>query len=196
MNAVASTASAWFLQRLFRDDARQVMAVLDAAAIPRLLPALAQAATEMPSLYLWPGDPAAELAPVAPWLVKLPGDTPLVRWIADLRGGSPGVFLRVDAGLTLRQVRAALSRFNIVPGPDGLPHYQRWYDPRVLPGLLARAEPADLDAWFAVVDEYLAETTQGAGLQSLRRGRNGLETASHAAPSAKADDPRGATGVQ
>ena len=120
------------LQRLLvllRHEYQPLYAILDAARDIKILALLMQAKEEYQSLY--EGVEGAKLAQVAPYLVKLGKDSPLLgSLLLEGWGNSWGVYLTC-AG-EFQEVRRHLRHFLEVQLPDGKQVYFRFYDPRVL----------------------------------------------------------------
>lgn len=143
-----------------------LFAVLDAAREPRV-PALLAASGE-PHQSLYEGAKGDELADVAPYLVQLSKESPLLETLArDGWGRSWGVFIESDQ--PFKEVRRQLRRFLMVESEDGRELYFRFYDPRVLRVFLDACSPREAVEFLGPVGAYLVESEDGASL--LRYGK-------------------------
>lgn len=138
-------------------------AILDGGAVdatdhlPTRLAALAPGA----HACLYAGALAPDLAAVAPYLVALPPDDAVTRWVLDAGWGRPwGVFVRTLAPFDV--LRRHLRRFLVVhdePPPGGVPRRLlfRYYDPRVLVPYVESCTVAERRAFFGPVLEFAAQ---------------------------------------
>ena len=107
----------------------------------------------------------------APYLVPVEHAERLVEaWRKVGRGESWGLFLRSSEQQA--RLRQRLRTFNQAKLPDGRVVLFRWWDPRVFRVYLPTCDAADLNQWFASVEEYVCETEDGAGFM-LYRHRDG-----------------------
>jgi hypothetical protein len=143
------------LLALFRNDFQPLFAILDAARDVRILALLlTHRQEEYQSLY--EGQQGAELAQVAPYLVRLGKESPLLEaLVKEGWGKSWGVYLTSTA--EFNQVRHHLRRFLQVRLPSGEQVYFRFYDPRVMRVFLPTCTPEDTVQFFGPIENYLVE---------------------------------------
>jgi hypothetical protein len=157
----------WFLRELTGPDER-LFAVLDAAREPRIPANLKAFGVEFVSLYR--GEPEEALAEVAPYLVKVDGNTHLMEWLLSGWGQSWGIFANSSA--EIEDVRRHLRRFLIVQDPNGKDLYFRFYDPRVLRVYLPTCTVFETKQFLGPINAYLMESETGKSV--LRYSRDGL----------------------
>lgn len=139
--------------QLFGHTDRDTYAILDGASNPELLKMLWQ--HEPQHLCLYRGELDAEMAQVAPYLVRLLPDSPFTDEVLKGWGRHWGIFLFTRADL--RALRKHFRTFLIVHGPDGQPLYFRYYDPRVLRVFLPTCNAQEAATLFGPVTRYLME---------------------------------------
>src|SRR5260370_26273422 len=100
-------------EKLYREEGGSIFAVLDGASVPGLLQKLADQEPEHVCLYR--GDLEPDMAEVAPYLVKLDGESPFTDWVLDKGWGNHwGVFAEIsgaEAGADLKSLRQHLRTF-------------------------------------------------------------------------------------
>jgi hypothetical protein len=135
-----------------------LFAVLDAARNEEVLPTLRREARTYRSLYEgWQGDGLAE---VAPYLVELAPDVPLLETLTETAwGDSWGVYLFSDASFA--DLRRHLRRSLKVRTEDGRSLLFRWYDPRVLRAYLPTCDADEARAFFGPVAWAACEGRDG-----------------------------------
>lgn len=139
---------------LLRRDAQPLFAILDAARDIRVLALLLHHKAECQSLY--EGVEGAELAAVAPYLVRLPPDSSLLEpLVKEGWGNSWGVYLTCASDF--HEVRRHLRHFLQVKLPDGEQVYFRFYDPRVMRVFLPTCVAAEADQFFGPIKRYVME---------------------------------------
>lgn len=107
---------------------------------------------------LFHGAKAAELAPVAPYLVHLKQNDLFTEWLLTQGwGNSWGVFLQAPETLKLNELQRHFRKFLMVYNEDGKPLYFRFYDPRVLRVYLPTCNAKDLEIIFGPVKRFYAE---------------------------------------
>jgi hypothetical protein len=143
------------LLALLRNEFQPLYAILDAARDIRVLALLLHHKQEqIQSLY--EGEQGATLAQVAPYLVRLPKESPLLEtMVTEGWGKSWGVYLTSAA--PFEQVRHHLRHFLQVKLPDGEQVYFRFYDPRVMRMFLPTCTPEDTTQFFGPILNYLVE---------------------------------------
>lgn len=132
--------------------------ILDAAGLER---GRAQISREVfPELEcLFSGDLALELADVAPYLGRMASFDDTVEAALDELLSKDVAILVIpsDPSLELIQMHRHLRKFNVVYGPDGNPLFFRYYDPRVLPGVLDVFEAAQREAFFGPIRLFVLQ---------------------------------------
>ncbi len=139
--------------QLFGTANRDTYAILDGASNPELLKILWQHKPEHICLYR--GELDAELAQIAPYLVRLRPDSPFTDYVLQAWGRHWGIFLFTQADL--RTLRKHFRTFLTVHGPDGQLLYFRYYDPRVLRVYLPTCNAQEAATLFGPVSRYLME---------------------------------------
>lgn len=146
-------------------------ALLDAAREARV-PSLLEGVPET-SDSLYEGEKARELAPYAPYLVELPGDSPLAGDLAaQAFGKSYCVFL--TAGASFDEVRKHFRHFLMVETEDGKEVYFRFYDPRVLRVFLPTCTPEEARRFFGPIRSFWVEAREPGTLSRFWLGEDGL----------------------
>jgi len=142
------------LLALLRHSFQPLYAILDAARDLKVLVALLHSGADYQSLYEGPkGD---SLAQVAPYLVRLPADSPLLDiLVREGWGQSWGVYL--TSASEFGEVRKHLRHFLEVQLPNGNGAYFRFYDPRVLRVYLPTCRPEETYYFFGPIKDYLVE---------------------------------------
>jgi hypothetical protein len=129
-------------------------AILDAAREPKIVELLKHAGAEHQSLY--EGARGAEMSSVAPYLVRLPEASPLLKTLEDEgRQQSWGVFLTCEQ--PLKEVRKHLRRLLTVKLPSGSKVLFRYYDPRVLRVFLPTTDKEQAVEFFGPVKSFITE---------------------------------------
>jgi hypothetical protein len=142
------------LLRLMRGDFQPLFAILDTARDIRILALLLHHKEECQSLY--EGEQGAELAQVAPYLVRLQKDSHLLEaLVKEGWGKSWGVYLTSSS--EFHEIRRHLRHFLQVKLPDGEQVYFRFYDPRVMRVFLPTCTPEDTTQFFGPIQSYLVE---------------------------------------
>ncbi|MFK7768684.1 MAG: DUF4123 domain-containing protein [Mariniblastus sp.] len=110
--------------------------VLDSCNHPMVLRMAQIRNSQSESLYK--NQAAVEFESFAPYLFDT--DASLIEWINEnLAGKHFGIF--IESELERDELRTHLRKFLMVDGPKNRRLYFRFYDPRVIPGFLATAEP-------------------------------------------------------
>lgn len=157
---------------LLRRDLQPLFAILDAARDIRILALLLHHKAECESLY--EGVEGAQLAQVAPYLVKLAPDSSLLEpLVKEGWGKSWGVYLTCASDF--HEIRRHLRHFLQVKLPDGEQVYFRFYDPRVMRIFLPTCVAAEATQFFGPIKRYVMEgegpnelwefTTMGRGAE-------------------------------
>jgi hypothetical protein len=139
---------------VLRCEFQPLYAIVDAARDRAILKLLREASPEYQSLY--EGAQGEELKEVAPYLVRLPGDSPVLKSLVSQGcGKSWGVYLTCD--LPLKELREHLRRFLKKKLPNGENVFFRYYDPRVLRIFLPTYRGVSATEFFGPVESYLVE---------------------------------------
>ena len=142
---------------LLRSDFQPLFAILDAARDIRILALLLHHKEECQSLY--EGVEGAELAQVAPYLVRLTKDSRLLdALVKEGWGKSWGVYL--TSASDLQEVRRHLRHFLQVKLPDGEQVYFRFYDPRVMRVFLPSCTAEETTQFFGPIKRYVMESEE------------------------------------
>lgn len=148
-----------------------VYALLDAAREARVVGLLESVPETSDSLY--EGEKARDLAPYAPYLVELPGDSPLAGDLAaQAFGKSYCVFF--TAGAPFHEVRKHFRHFLMVETEDGKEVYFRFYDPRVLRVFLPTCTPEEARRFFGPIHSFWVEAREPGTLSRFWLGEDGL----------------------
>jgi hypothetical protein len=145
------------LLALFRREFQPLFALLDAARDPMILKLLLESKEEYQSLYQ--GAQGEKLVNFAPYLVRLPQQSPLLeKLVVNGWGKSWGVFLTCDK--SLQEVRSHFRHFLMVKTEAGKDLYFRFYDPRVLGAFLPSCTSDEIKKFFGPVRSFLLEDQQ------------------------------------
>lgn len=128
-------------------------ALLDGAVVGELPQRLVAAAGEYVCLYR--GELVAELAAVAPYLLRLDSAPAWRDRVFDHWGEHWGVLLTSRAGL--RALRDHCRRLLLIRGPGQRSYYMRFYDPRVFPLLAASFDTRQLRELFGPIEYFWCE---------------------------------------
>jgi hypothetical protein len=160
------------LLALLRGEFQPLYAVLDAACEPSVLRVLYESKEEYVSLF--EGVAGAQLSYFAPYLVRLPKESPLIETLVQKGWGkSWGVFL--TSPQQLQELRGHLRQFLMVKMPDGAQAYFRFYDPRVLRGYLPTCLPTEIEQFFGPIQNYLIEDEEPETLLHFSNKGRGAE---------------------
>jgi pSer/pThr/pTyr-binding forkhead associated (FHA) protein len=173
------------LLSMLRRDFQPLYAILDAARDVKILALLLQYKEEFQSLY--EGPDGAELAQVAPYLVKLKKDSTLLdTLVREGWGQSWGVYLTSPSEFA--DVRRHLRHFLEVKLPDGKQVYFRFYDPRVLRTYLPTCTAEETNHFFGPIKKYLIEGEKLEKLlQFVNQGRGPVKSAIPLSPEIPAE---------
>jgi hypothetical protein len=142
---------------LLRRDLQPLFAILDAARDIRILALLLHHKEECQSLY--EGVEGAQLAQVAPYLVRLAPDSKLLDAVVkEGWGKSWGVYLTCASDF--QEIRRHLRHFLQVKLPDGEQVYFRFYDPRVMRIYLPTCVAEEANQFFGPIKRYVMEGEQ------------------------------------
>jgi pSer/pThr/pTyr-binding forkhead associated (FHA) protein len=161
------------LLSLFRNEFQPLYVLLDAAAEPSVLKVLLESKEEYQSLYQ--GASGAQLTHFAPYLVRLPKESPLLETLVQQGWGKNwGVYLTCDQ--PLEELRKHLRHFLMVTMPDGKQVYFRFYDPRVLRVYLPTCSAEETTQFFGPIRSYVAEDDRMGKLVRFANQGAGSET--------------------
>lgn len=157
------------LLALFRGEFQPLYALLDGACEPSVLRVLYESKEEYTSLF--EGVAGAQLTYFAPYLVRLPKESPLLGTLVQKGWGKNwGVF--VTSAQPLQDLRGHFRQFLMVKMPDRAQAYFRFYDPRVLRIYLPTCLPEEVDQFFGPIQNYLVEDeAPGTLLHFSNKGR-------------------------
>ncbi len=156
--------------RLWPDDEHATFAVLDGAGIPDLLDRL-YGAPALEFACLFEGDIEADIAEVAPYLVRVLPGSELADWLVAGWGECRGIFAQGPAALELSALRRHFRKLTMAYGADMRPLLFRFYDPRVLRFQLAECGAARLNDFFGPVQRFVIENGASWGASmSMNRG--------------------------
>jgi hypothetical protein len=180
------------LLQALRQEFQPLYAILDAAHDPLVLAILIESKPEYQSLY--EGAEGEKLSAVAPYLVRLPKDSPLLEVLARAGWGkSWGAFLTSDSPFA--DVRRHLRHFLMVKLPDGKQVYFRFYDPRVLRVYLPTCTADETRTFFGPIKCFLMEGEKPEAALRFAPGARGVQQAvGSLAPKGESGSP-GTTGV-
>jgi hypothetical protein len=161
------------LMAYLRRRGEPLFAVLDAARDDRVLAWLYESGLEHHSLYEGPkGD---VLADVAPYLVRLELDAPLLRQLVE-EGWGQAFGVLVTSRARPKDVRSRLRRLLMVQTESSKQVYFRFYDPRVLRVFLPIATPRQV-SWFfggGEMGAYVLEDRDPAGVLVFTEASEGV----------------------
>ena len=158
---------------MLRRDFQPLYAILDAARDSKILALLLHSNEEYQSLY--EGEEGAKLAQVAPYLVRLKNDSPLLeKLVREGWGESWGVYLTSRSEPV--EVRHHLRHFLQVRMPDGKQVYFRFYDPRVLRIYLPTCTAEETGSFFGPIQNYLMEDEDANSLLHIVNSGRGVRS--------------------
>jgi Domain of unknown function (DUF4123) len=141
----------------FASQRQPIFAIVDAARSPAVLNSLVTHGEVYYSLFDGPeGD---QLADVAPYLVALPPQSPLLAKLLSKHWGDSR-FTLLFADADFKSVRRQLRRFLMVEDEQSKKMYFRFYDPRVLRAFLPTCTPAECVDFFGPIAWFVLETEQ------------------------------------
>jgi len=115
-------------------------------------------ASEVACLY--DGDAAIRYGRYAPYLITAHQASPLFqRWLNEGWNAHWGIFLAGNVSTT--KLKRHLKRFLTGLDPKGKKTWFRFYDPQILPGVLAAMNPGQLHEWFDSMPACMAPCSEG-----------------------------------
>lgn len=150
------------------DGPLRLYALLDAAREARVPGILRNVPEHSDCLY--EGQKARDLAPFAPYLVEIGGDSPFLNELAaNAVGGAYCVFLLSKSPFD--EVRRHFRHFLMVQTEDGKEVYFRFYDPRVLRVFLPSCNEEELRKFMGPIQSFWMEAREpGIILRYAQRG--------------------------
>jgi len=149
----------------------QPYAIVDVSIDERLYDLLQAEPAASHVACIYDGDPAIRYARYAPYLMQVHDGSPLLqRWLEQGWHAHWGIFL--TSSLAPVALKRHLKRFLKTTDQRGRTLWMRFYDPRVLPGLLANWEPGHLNDWFGgnAITACLAPMPEGLWHGTRRHG--------------------------
>ena len=139
---------------MLRGEFQPLYALLDAACEPSVLKVLFESKEQYQSLF--EGQQGAQLAHFAPYLVRLPAESPFIASLVEQGWGKNwGIFVTCQE--TLEDLRRHFRHFLMVKLPDRKQAYFRFYDPRVLRLYLPTCTAEEIRLIFGPIKYYLME---------------------------------------
>jgi hypothetical protein len=161
------------LLRLLQGQPESLLALLDATHETKVLELMQRSGEHFQSLYQ---DPKS--ASVAPYLVRLPPDSGLLRqMIYEGWGHGWGVYLTCPLSLT--QLRAYFRHELMVRLPDGVELFSRFYDPRFFRAFLNSCTAAEAERFFGPVSSYFIEAEKPEIVLQFTLTTGGVEKKGH-----------------
>jgi len=145
------------LLRLLRGEFQPLFAILDAARDIRILALLLHHKEQCQSLY--EGVEGAQLAQVAPYLVRLQKDSRLLEALVK-EGWSKSWGVYLTSASDFLELRRHLRHFLQVKLPDGEQVYFRFYDPRVMRVFLPSCTAEETMQFFGPIKRYVMESEE------------------------------------
>jgi predicted component of type VI protein secretion system len=143
----------------------QIYALIDAARKPANVVLLRESGDSHASLYS--GSAAQELVNVAPYLVHLRGDSPVLEALVE-EGWNDAWGYCIVSSSSFDELRIHLRKFLMVTLDDGREAYFRFYDPRVLRAFLPVSTPEQASRFFEKIEEVLCPGEAEFSVTSFR----------------------------
>jgi hypothetical protein len=173
MGAYQAATPQGLLLRILQNQPERLMALVDATRDKHVLELLRNSGEEYRSLYR-----EEQNAAVAPHLVRLPSQSPLLRqMIEEGWGRSWGVYLTSNS--SLMELREYFRQALMVTMPDGMEMFSRFYDPRFFRSFLEACTVDEAQRFFGPVRAYLMESERPEILLEFTRGSGGAEKKGH-----------------
>lgn len=171
MNLERNTVAEQVLDEALRvGSIRQAYLVLDAARGIDLPAVALECDVTCRSLYT--GRAGAMLADVAPYLLPLEPGSKLLRWFASRWGDHVGIMLQVR--LEFDQAHKHLRSLLAVTTEADKKYLLRYYDPRVLAGLLDGADASQAEPFFGPVAAWHCQDLDGRHLLTFALQAKGV----------------------
>jgi Domain of unknown function (DUF4123)/Inner membrane component of T3SS, cytoplasmic domain len=147
--------------------------LLDAAR-DKTIPSLLALANEQKQC-LYDGQSATDLANWAPYLVKLPVDSPFTKAMLDL-GWGKGWASYFTSTAPFEEIRHHFRKFLMIQMQGGEEVYFRFYDPRVLREFLPTSTPEEASIFCGPVQQWLIEAEEPETMLILQLNQGALTT--------------------
>lgn len=147
--------------RIRAPDGHTTFGLLDGAAIPGLLDRL-YGTPDLEFECLFAGDPAVELAEVAPYIVRIEQNSEFAAWALGGWGQRRGFFVQAPTAVGIAPLRRHFRKLNTVYGPASQPLLFRYYDPRAIRMFLSDAGPREITHIFGPASRFMIERASGA----------------------------------
>lgn len=144
--------------------------LIDAACDHACVPQLRAKGLDVYSLFS--GTKEITLAEVAPYLVRLPTQQPILESLIEQHWGYGKCWSSIVEGIgDMEQIRLQLKKSLTVELDNGLPAYFRFYDARAFGKFIAISSMAQMDVFFgeSIHEVHYASSHQSASLMSLRK---------------------------
>jgi hypothetical protein len=158
------------LLEVLQEQPEPLYTILDAARDPAIYLLVQGCQEEKQSLF--EGPKGERLALAAPYLVRLPSGSPILRTLVERGWGkSWGVYL--TCRLPFAEVRRHFRKFLLVKDESERQRYFRFYDPRVLRVYLPTCTPTETAEFVGPVGRFLMEDEDPRTLVQFTAGRHG-----------------------
>jgi Domain of unknown function (DUF4123)/Inner membrane component of T3SS, cytoplasmic domain len=144
------------------------------AACDKTIPSLLALANEQKQC-LYDGQSATDLANWAPYLVKLPVDSPFTKAMLDL-GWGKGWASYFTSTAPFEEIRHHFRKFLMIQMQGGEEVYFRFYDPRVLREFLPTSTPEEASIFCGPVQQWLIEAEEPETMLILQLNQGALTT--------------------
>lgn len=160
------------LQILWREQSRNVYAILDGARNENIEPMVRSSNLPHDCLYY---EPLTEkLRAAAPYIIELKADSKFTLQLLEQGWGqSWGIFLIAYPPAKMSTLRHNYRKLNIVQGPGGQKLLFRYYDPRVLRTYLPTCTLEEVCSIFGPVKEIIMEGEDEHKLQCFKHNTQG-----------------------
>jgi len=138
-----------------KETGSSIYAIIDTARAPLIYPKLAESNNRKACLLM--GEQARKLASVAPYLVQLGKNDPLLQWLLN-QGWGKSWYIFLESGAPFVQVRNHARSFYRITDDMGKQFFFRYFDPRVLRGFFPTCDPQQLCNMFGPVRRYFLES--------------------------------------
>ncbi|HUE81580.1 MAG TPA: DUF4123 domain-containing protein [Pyrinomonadaceae bacterium] len=161
------------LLQILRNQPEPLFALADAVHAPKLLELLRNSGEEYQSLYK-----DEKTAAVAPYLVRLPPQAPLLKtMLHDGWGHGWGVYL--TARVSMADLRGYFRRELMVSLPDGAELFSRFYEPKFFRPFLESCTPQEAARFFGPIGSYFMESDRPEILLQFRNTASGVDKKGH-----------------
>jgi Domain of unknown function (DUF4123)/FHA domain len=157
----------------FATLAAPLYCLLDAACDQTIPSLLALASEQKQCLY--DGQSATDLANWAPYLVKLPADSPFTKALLDL-GWGKGWASYFSSNAPFEEIRHHFRKFLMIQLQGGEEVYFRFYDPRVLREFLPTSTPDEASIFCGPVQQWFIEAEEPETMLILQSDQGALTT--------------------